>query len=486
MAVNPKRTKILCTLGPSSDAKGMLRKMINSGMDLARINMSHGEYADHSARIRRLRPAARDADRPIGTLFDLQGPKLRLGTLPPPGLMLKKGQIVQLGGRQTGGDTVWLPVSFRAFAKEVQPGDSILLADGALELKAVKTAGNAVFARVASGGHITSRKGINLPGRVLSIPAFTAKDKADLAFALEHNADFVAMSFVRSATDVRAVKNAMRRAGTLRPVVAKIEKPQALDDIDNIIDVSDGIMVARGDLGVELSVEKVPAAQKTIIRKCAAAGVWVIVATQMLESMIEHPTPTRAEASDVANAVYDGADCVMLSAETAVGKYPDRAVAVMSSICAAAETTERMDSIQRLGMRATRAGGEPRSVRRHVTSAVVEAALVLLDESDAAALWVFTESGRTARYVSKLRPAKPAYAFSPHESTLRYLSGLWGIRPLQIPRVRTTDDMVKAGEKTARRHRYARPGDRVIVLAGQAPTVGTTDLIKIHEVRQRN
>jgi pyruvate kinase len=367
--------------------------------------------------------------------------------------------------------------------RELRRGDTILLADGAVELRTQKTSGDAVITKVVSGGYVTSRKGLNIPGRALSIPAFRPKDKADLEFALKHDADFIAMSFVRSADDIRAVQRAMKRAGKTRPVIAKIEKPQALDDIDNIIDAADGIMVARGDLGVELSVERVPGAQKTIIEKCAAARTWVIVATQMLESMIEHATPTRAEASDVANAVYDGTDCVMLSGETAIGRHPDKAVRMMARICHAAEAGPRRDTHHSLYTAAPASGKKVAANRCDISCAVVDAALILLKESVATALWVFTESGRTARLVSKLRPRKPVYAFSPHQSTLRYLSGMWGIHPLQVAQVKTTDEMVAAGEEAACRHRCGRPGDRVVVLAGQAPTVGATDLIKIHVIR---
>ncbi len=479
MATPKKRTKILCTLGPASETNSELSRMIKGGMELARLNMSHGNHADHAARLRTLRQAAAHCRQPIGVLADLQGPKLRVGDLGPSGKLLKKGQVVKLGGSAGDGKTLWLPVSFPRLAKETHLGDTILLDDGALELRVEEIDGRSVIARVRTGGLLKSRKGINMPGRALAIPAFTTKDKLDLKFALEHQVDFVALSFVRSAADVSAVKNAMKRHGLTRPVIAKIEKRQALDDIDNIIDAADGIMVARGDLGVELSVEMVPAAQKTIIRKCTDAAVWVIVATQMLESMIEHPSPTRAEASDVANAVYDGADCVMLSAETAIGRYPAGTVRTMARICAAAEASTGVSPVRAGGAAHPRPAGRP---PRPVIHAIVEAALVLLDESDADALWVFTQSGRTARYVSKMRPGKPVYAFSPHETTLRYLSGLWGIQPVRIPEVKTTEQMIAAGDKAARHLRHLRRGCGVIVLAGHAPTVGATDLIKIHRI----
>jgi pyruvate kinase len=481
MTASSKRTKILCTLGPASETSRELTRMIKGGMDLARLNMSHGGHADHEARMRTLRKAADCCGRPIGLLADLQGPRLRVGDLGLSGVMLKKGRIVRLGGPKRKDTVPWLPVSFPYLAKETQPGDTILLDDGALELRAEAIDGKSVIAKVLTGGLLKSRKGINIPGRALAIPAFTPKDKSDLKFALEHQVDFVALSFVRSAADVGAVKNAMKRHGLMRPVIAKIEKRQALEDIDNIIDAADGIMVARGDLGVELSVEMVPAAQKTIIQKCTAARVWVIVATQMLESMIEHSTPTRAEASDVANAVYDGADCVMLSAETAVGSYPARTVQTMARICAAAEAATNPSPPPSSGCGRDRWRNRDRQ-RRPSIDAIVEAAMVLLDESDADALWVFTQSGRTARHVSKLRPAKPVYAFSPQESTIRYLSGLWGIQPVLIPEVKSTEQMIAAGDRVARERRLMRSGCGVIVLAGEAPTVGATDLIKIHRI----
>ncbi len=474
-----KRTKILCTLGPASASESELRRMMKAGMDLARLNMSHSAHDEHAARLRTLRRAAAACGRPIGVLADLQGPKLRVGDLGPDGRTLKKGQIIQLGGASRDRQRLCLPLSFTKLAAETERGDTILLDDGAIELRVERIDGKAVLAKVVTGGLLKSHKGINIPGRALRIPAFTAKDKADLTFALDHDVDCVAMSFVRSAADVIAVKNAMKRHGKTRPVIAKIEKPQALDDIDNIIDAADGIMVARGDLGVELSVEEVPPAQKIIIQKCTDAIVWVIVATQMLESMIEHPSPTRAEASDVANAVYDGADCVMLSAETAVGRYPAQTVRTMARICVAAETTARVSPVVYAGLPYP---PEADRAKRPLIRAIVEAALVLLRESDADALWVFTQSGRTARYVSKLRPAKPVYAFSPRESTLRYLSGLWGVKPVHIAEVKTTEQMVAAGDRATERLRQLRSGHRVIVLAGHAPTVGATDLIKIHTI----
>ena len=477
-----KKTKILCTLGPATDKRATLERMIRAGMNMARINMSHGNHGEHAHRIDQLHKAAKSTDRFIGVLVDLQGPKLRIGELDPDGLDLKKGQTIQIGGRCTRDTDAWLPLDFKHLAAELQTGDTILLADGTLELRTIATNHGAVRAKVVRGGHLTSRKGINVPGRALSVPAFTHKDKADLAFGLKHDADYFALSFVRTAKDIKAVKSAMKRAGRSRPVIAKIEKPQALDDIDNIIDVADGIMVARGDLGVELSVERVPAAQKTLIHKCASADKWVIVATQMLETMIDHATPTRAEASDVANAVYDGADCLMLSGETAVGQYPVRAVDMMARVCRAAEATAELD-LPENAWRRRRGDRTPVEKSRQLYRAVVDAAMVLLRESDATALWVFTQSGRTAHLVSKSRPGKPVYAFSPDPATLRYLSGHWGLHPLHVPVAKTTDEMVRTGEKSACTRHCARTGDRVVVLAGEAPTVGATNIVKVHHVR---
>ncbi|GAB4327430.1 MAG: pyruvate kinase [Candidatus Zixiibacteriota bacterium] len=484
--IQSKRTKILCTLGPATDRKSILERLIRAGMNMGRINMSHGTHSEHAARIRRLSEAARMLNRPIGVLVDLQGPKLRIGDLGSDGVDLRKGQTVHVGGRHPGDGSVWLPLESFNLARELETGDTILLADGTVALKVTGLDRSTVTAKVTRGGHLSSRKGLNVPGRALSVPAFTTKDKADLAFALKHDADYFALSFVRSARDIKAIKTALKRHKANTPVVAKIEKPQALDDIDNIIDAADGIMVARGDLGVELSVERVPAVQKTLIQKCAAADRWVIVATQMLETMIDNATPTRAEASDIANAVYDGADCLMLSGETAIGRYPAKAVGTMAAICRQAESTAWLD----YPVRAKHPANKPEMTQhtsgraRTTGRAMVDAALVLLRESDATALWVFTQSGRTAQLVSKSRPEKPVLAFSPHPETLRLLSGQWGIRPLEVPMVKTTDEMVTAGEDVACAAKCARSGDRVIVLAGQAPTVGATDIIKIHHVSE--
>jgi len=477
-----KKTKILCTLGPATDKRTTLERMIRAGMNMARINMSHGSHEDHARRLGQLTRAAKATDRFIGVLVDLQGPKLRIGKLGEDGLDLQKGQLVQIGGRRTSDIDAWLPLDFKSLAAELKTGDTILLADGTLELRTVDTHHGVVTAKVVRGGHLTSHKGINVPGRALSVPAFTQKDKADLAFGLKHEADYFALSFVRTAKDIKAVKSAMKRAGMLRPVIAKIEKPQALDDIDNIIDVADGIMVARGDLGVELSVERVPAVQKTLIHQCANADKWVIVATQMLETMIEHDTPTRAEASDVANAVYDGADCLMLSGETAVGQYPVRTVEMMAKVCRASEATTELDRPEN-AWRRRRSDLPKLGASRQLYRAIVDAAIVLLGQSDATALWVFTQSGRTAHLVSKSRPGKPVYAFSPDPATLRYLSGHWGLHPLRVPMAKSTDEMVRTGERAACDGHCARSGDRVVVLAGEAPTVGATNIAKVHHVR---
>jgi len=476
MKKTTKQTKVLCTLGPATDAHRILERMITAGMDVARFNMSHGDQASHEQRISLMREAARQAGRPVGVLVDLQGPKLRLGNLAGGELTLKKGQTVQLGGRGPVQDTIWLPTPFRRLAAELVRGDTILLADGALELQTWKIDGAAVIAHVAVGGTIKSHQGINLPGRTLSVSSFTAKDKHDLEFAVRHAADFVALSFVRTPDDVKRVKSAIWRNGGKQPVVAKIEKPQALDEIDNIIDVAEGIMVARGDLGIELSVEEVPAAQKTIIRKCKAAEKWVIVATQMLETMIDHPSPTRAEASDVANAVYDGADCVMLSAETSIGQYPVKAVDMMARICSAAERDTGLATPSGYPARADGRG------RPSVGHAVIDAALLLLAKSEASALWVFTLSGKTALLISKHRPSKPVFAFTPHTETLGYMSGLWGIEPIHVPLVKTTEEMIAAGEQTLGERGMTKSDERVIVLAGRALTPGATHMIKVHRL----
>lgn len=465
-------TKIVCTLGPASADPAVLTRLIAAGMNVARINFSHGDHAAHAEAIARVRALAAEVGRPIAILGDLQGPKLRVGELPAAGMALAAGQRVRLGA---GGEDA-IPCRYPDLPRLVQPGDRILLDDGLLELAVEATDGEGIAARVITGGVLFSHKGINLPRADARIPAITAKDEADLAFALAQGLDWVALSFVRTADEVlrlQAMIRAGARSAPLPGVVAKIEKPEAVANIESIIAAADGIMVARGDLGIEMATEEVPLIQKEIIRLCNRAGKPVITATQMLDSMIRNPRPTRAEASDVANAVLDGTDAVMLSGETAMGRYPVAAVETMDHIVCKAEA--RLD----------RRGNTDLPARFDaVVQAMAEAAAELAINLNAAALIVPTIFGYTARQVSHFRPGLPIVAVTPDAGVQRQLNLFWGVHPLLGARCTSTDDVIAAAIAAARAQGLVNEGDLVVITAGAAAgsTPGATNLITVRRV----
>src|SRR5512139_1978521 len=396
-----KRTKIIATIGPASSSSSVIAKLIRAGMDAARLNFSHGDRKDHRTRIRLIRQEAKKAGRHIAIIQDLQGPKLRVGDMQNDGVPLRRGDTVTLTTKKVLGTSRLVSVSYPRLARDLRSGDRVLFDDGRLEARVVRKGVDGVQCRVVRGGVLKSHKGINLPGARLSLPSLSAKDRQDLQFGIEQGVDYVALSFVRTAKDIEATRAFLRRNGAAIPVIAKIEKPEALDNLAGIIGASDGIMVARGDLGVEMSPEQVPLLQKLIIRSCNEAEKPVITATQMLESMIESPQPTRAEASDVANAILDGTDCVMLSGETAVGRYPVQAVAVMARIAEQAETSLN-----------------PLPPDRHIggmDESVAHAACRAAAEQHARAIVTFTQSGGTALLVSKHRPDADIIAPTPFE-----------------------------------------------------------------------
>jgi pyruvate kinase len=467
-----RSTKIVCTLGPASADPPVLARLIAAGMDVARINFSHGDYAGHAQTIARVRALAAEMGRPIAILGDLQGPKLRVGELPAAGMTLAAGQRVRLGA---GGEGA-IPCHYPDLPRLVQPGDRILLDDGLLELAVEATDGEGITARVVVGGALFAHKGINLPRADTRIPAITAKDEEDLAFALAQGVDWVALSFVRTADEVLRLQEMIRERARTSPwpgVVAKIEKPEAVAKIESIIAVADGIMVARGDLGIEMATEEVPLIQKEIIRLCNQAGKPVITATQMLDSMIRNPRPTRAEASDVANAVLDGTDAVMLSGETAMGRYPAAAVETMDHIVRKAEA--------RLGRR----GFTDWPVQYDaVVQAMAEAAAELAINLNAAALIVPTIFGYTARQVSHFRPGLPIVAVTPDAGVQRQLNLFWGIHPLLGERRSATDEVIAAAIAAARAQGLVREGELVVITAGAAAgsAPGATNLITVRRV----
>jgi pyruvate kinase len=467
-----RHSKIVCTIGPASRDPRILKRLLEAGMDVARLNFSHGGHSDHLICIQSLRSAASKLGKTIAILADLQGPKIRTGTLAggvP--VVLRAGQQFTITTAKILGDSTRVNTTFLPLPREVHRGDRILLSDGLIELRVEKVRGKDVDCRVVNGGALGEHKGINLPGVQLRVPALTPKDKADLKFALAHGADYIAVSFVRRPEDVLLAKNLIRRAGKETPVIAKLEKPEAIENLEGILRVSDGVMVARGDLGVEMNPERVPVVQKNIIARAREFRRPVITATQMLESMTENPRPTRAEASDVANAIFDGSDAVMLSAETASGNYPVEAVRMMARIIAEAEA-----SITEFARPATQ---EKLKVAETVAELVCHASRELHMK------WivVFTHSGFTARLISRYRPLVPIAAFSPEAETRRRLALLWGVLPLGIPDLRKVDQLAEISERRLLEERLVRKGDVIAIVAGTPMGVrGTTNFMKFHVI----
>jgi len=502
-----RRVKIVCTLGPASASSTAIRALVRAGMDVARLNFSHGTQAEQGRAIRRVRAAARVERRPVAILADLAGPKIRVGDVPA-GQRWRAGETVVLSSRLKPRTPGAIGTTYRGLARDLRPGQPVLLDDGRLRLEVVRVRGDEVVCKVREGGELLPHKGINLPGTPLSTPALTAKDRADLAFAVAAGVDLVALSFVRTAADVREAARLLRRAagagrlaarlleravgvrrpvagaarrppfaGITPPLIAKLEKPQALDDLPGILEESAGVMVARGDLGVEIPPEQVPMAQKRIIHAARMLGRPVITATQMLESMTEHSRPTRAEASDVANAVLDGTDAVMLSAETASGRYPVEAVRMMDRIIRETEAACRPSASS---------GRFEGNGTLSPQDAVSGAAVMLADTLGAAAIVAFTLSGGTALRLARRRPQAPIIAVSPDTRVLRRLSLVWGVTPLRLPRSRRLLRLVAVADAALRAQRLARAGDRVVLVMGYPLGAGArTNLVKVHVVGER-
>lgn len=465
-----RHSKIVCTIGPATRSPRMIDRLLEAGMDVARLNFSHGSYSDHAQSIEMLRAASVKAQKPIAILADLPGPKIRTGRLAGASpVFLRTGQKFVITTAQVLGDSERVSTTFRQLPKEVHRGDRVLLSDGLIELRVEEVRGRDVICRVLNGGALGEHKGINLPGLKLRVPALTPKDRQDLRFALKHGANYIAVSFVRRSEDVILAKRLVRRAGRETPVIAKLEKPEAIENLDGILRVADGVMVARGDLGVEMSPENVPVVQKTIIARARQFRRPVITATQMLESMTENPRPTRAEASDVANAIFDGSDAVMLSAETATGKYPVQAVNMMARIIEAAES-----SITEF----------PRPVPQEqlkVAETIAELVCHASRELRLKVIAVFSHSGFTARLISRYRPMVPIVAFSPEAETRRRMALVWGVRPRSIADVRNIDGLADVAEKRLLEERLVRKGDVIGIVAGTPMGIrGTTNFVKFH------
>jgi pyruvate kinase len=453
----------------------MIERLMRAGMDVARLNFSHGTHEDHAGTIKRLREISGRLTKPIGILADLQGPKIRTGILVDRRpVQLSAGQRFTISIRDFPGTSEGVSTTYKRMPRDVSRGDRILLGDGLIELRVLSTTSNSVLCTVVNGGELGEHKGINLPGVKLRIPAVTPKDHEDLVFALQQGANYIAVSFVRTAKDVLQARAAISRAKKNVPIIAKLEKPQAIENLDEILRVTDGVMVARGDLGVEMSPEKVPVIQKQIIAKARDARLPVITATQMLESMTQNPRPTRAEASDVANAVFDGSDALMLSAETAAGKYPVESVQMMDRIIREAESSDWQVL-------------RPQPAQFNIAETAAELICHASEELKMKVIAVFTETGSTGRLISKHRPRPPIIAFSTIQETRRRLSLYWGVVPRTISEVKNIEELVQAAEKRLLEEKLVQRGDVVGIVAGTPLFVGgTTNFMKFHVIGSKD
>jgi pyruvate kinase len=466
-----RRAKIVCTLGPAVDSPGDIARLVKAGMDVARLNMSHGNHDDHRRRYDLVRAASDSSGHGVGIVADLQGPKIRLETFAGGKAKLAVGDEFVITTREVTGDASICSTTYKGLPGDVAEGDPILVDDGKLRLRVIKVEGDDVTTRVEVGGKVSDHKGLNLPGVAVSVPALSEKDVDDLRWALRTSVDYIALSFVRSAADAEDVRRIMREEGVLLPIIAKIEKPQAIDNLDEIIETFDAFMVARGDLGVECPLEDVPFLQKRVIDKARRNAKPVIVATQMLESMIDNPRPTRAEASDVANAVLDGADAVMLSGETSVGEYPIETVETMARIIASTEDHE-LAMMAAIDWQPLTRGG-----------VIAKAAAEVADRVDAKYLVAFTQSGDSARRLARYRGRIPMLAFTPEAKVRSQLSLSWGVETFLTRPVEHTDEMVRQVDEALLEIGRVEEGDQVVIIAGSPPGIpGSTNAMRIHRM----
>ncbi|MER7562634.1 pyruvate kinase [Streptomyces sp. NPDC097941] len=470
-----RRAKIVCTLGPATHSYDQIKALVDAGMDVARFNLSHGGYAEHEERYHHVRKASDETGRSVGLLADLQGPKIRLGHFTEGPVLLERGDSFTITvEKDAQGDQRSCGTTYSGLAADVTVGERILVDDGKVCLEVTSVEGPRVHTRVIEGGMVSDHKGLNLPGVAVSVPALSEKDEEDLRWALRMGFDVIALSFVRSGQDIEAVHRIMDESGRRLPVIAKVEKPQAVDAIDDIVAAFDGIMVARGDLGVEMPLEQVPLVQKRAIKLAKRNAKPVIVATQMLDSMIENSRPTRAEASDVANAIIDGTDAVMLSGETSVGKYAVETVRTMAKIVAAAE-----EDILAKGLPPLTERNKPRTQG----GAVARAAAEMGDFLGAKFLVAFTQSGDTVRRLSRYRSPIPLLAFTPEPATRSQLSLTWGVETFLGPHADSTDAMVDQVDELLLRYGRCEKGDVVVITAGSPPGVsGSTNLVRVHHI----
>ncbi|WP_348269526.1 pyruvate kinase [Edaphobacter paludis] len=474
-----RRAKIVATLGPASSTPEVFRQLVRAGLDVARLNFSHGSHAQKAELIKMVRTVSKEEGKPICILADLQGPKIRTGKLKGhKPVQLVAGKRLTITPREIEGTAAIVGTTFKTLAENLEPGSRILLSDGLIELRVESVKGVDVTCIIVNGGTLGENKGINLPGIPVKVPSLTEKDEEDLIFAVGQGVDTIAVSFVRTADDVRHVKNRLTALKSDAWIIAKLEKPQAIEHLDSILEVTDAIMVARGDLGVEVPPEKVPAIQKHIIRRAAEYRKPVITATQMLESMIDNPRPTRAEASDVANAIYDGTDAVMLSAESAAGKYPVESIAMMAKIIIETEHQIRIDPRPALG--------RAHSVQLSIAETICECMSHAADDLDVAAIAIFTETGMTARLLSKYHPDPPIFALSPFEKVINRSMLLWGTYPILCDRFRDTDKLVNMAEEVLERGGHVQPRQIVGIVAGTRTKSGATNFMRLHMVGDRD
>ena len=470
-----RKTKIICTLGPSTDKEGVLKQLILNGMEVARFNFSHQTHEEHAARFEEVVRIRSELDLPIATLLDTKGPEIRTGLLKDDSVTLKEGESLILTTDDVLGDEKKLSVNYKDLPTDIKPGQRILIDDGLIELTAEKINGTDIYCKVLNGGVVGNRKGINLPGVNLSMPYISKKDEEDIIFGCKMGFDFIAASFVRCANDVMQVRNIINKHSKHHiRIIAKIENAQGVENIDDILRVTDGIMVARGDMGVEIPLEEIPVLQKMLIQKGYRYGRQVITATQMLDSMMSHPRPTRAETTDVANAIYDGTSAIMLSGETAAGKYPVEALKTMAQI---AERTERdIDYIKRFNN--CKVNSAP-----NVTNAISHATVTTAHDMGASAIITVTKTGQTARMISKYRPLSPIISCTTSETARRQLNLSWGVIPIYMEEKKSTDELFESSVKAAIDRKLLSDGDLVVITAGiPLGITGTTNMLKVHVV----
>ncbi|MFY0567149.1 pyruvate kinase [Archangium lansingense] len=466
-----RKAKIICTLGPSSDSAEVIEELIRAGMNVARLNFSHGTHDQHRRRVNLIRRAAKKVGVPVAILQDVQGPKIRLGKFEGGCLEIKTGQTVVVTTREVLGQGNLIPTPIRSLPKDVEPGHPILLDDGRVRLRVKKVQGKDVTCMVELGGLLKDNKGLNLPGAHVSVPTITEKDAEDLAFGQEVGVDYVALSFVRTANDIREARKLVAKRNT--PLIAKIEKPQAVADLEAIAREADGIMVARGDLGVEMPLEKLPAIQKRMVRTVNRMGGLVIVATEMLESMVNNARPTRAEVSDVANAILDGADAVMLSGETAAGKYPVQAVATMARIVEETETGVVRDTTN----------APFPDAKDDISTGVAAAAVAAAEQMGIGTIVAYTERGLTARLISEFRPRAQIIALTPNPETVNRMALYWGVKALQVGRLQSTDAMLRQVKRLCNEEGICKVGTPVVIVAGvPLNEPGNTNMMSVHRI----